>query len=322
MPMHTIAKSIALSFALLACTSPPRTVEIATPAADAAQETSCAASWTGTADWAAALAREPSNYLNSGGPIALAESPIDLDTGDPAIEEDLLIARDSVRLESEVIPEASLEEQLARNFKRTTRINNVTDPGHVPKLFLGIARDTPWSRVVDMVQLARRAGFTRVSFWFRRAKPMQAPGWSWRDPLIKVAKRAFYYTPDDYIPPPGGDRRPPSLAQRGNLLSTFAACPELVRRVKEESHEELVASLARFDEPCRCRIDQASLRAILWAVHPADGSTLRTLTIQGPDDSTSGAVTIAAAADASWSEVAAQVIALPTNTPARFAVSP
>lgn len=319
--MRILPKTVVLAFALVACASPPRSASMPGPASDASPESSCATSWTATAEWAQQLMMEPSHGI-SAARFSLAEASVESDPEGTQMDSEVVVARDMVRVDSQVLGGAELRDAFARTFVRSQRLSRLYSPDHVPMVIVGVTREAPWWKVVEVWNDLQRAGFTRVSFAFNRPHPMQEPGWSWRSPQLWLEARAAYLHSDDYIPPPVTDDDPPpppALQQRDKLVSTLAVCPELVRRVRGESHEDFVASLGSFDDPCRCRILDRSLRSILWAIHPADRSTVRVIGIPQPAaESDPRAVVIEAPAEALWSEVAAQVVQLPRGASATF----
>jgi hypothetical protein len=228
----------------------------------------------------------------------------------------IAITASEVRFDGEILAGAELRDDLARQVVRVKRLGAVYHRDDEPRVVLGITPDAQWGKVVEVWNDLQRAGFGRAGFFFERPHPMQDPGWSWRYFQIMLAARSYWANPEQVYPP----RRDPlylpvELSQRANLLSTVAACPELTRRVEGMSHRDFVASLGSFADECRCAVDTPSLRAILWAIHPADPSTVRVIGIPATDEA-SDAVVIDASPDALWSEVAPRIASLPRGASA------
>jgi hypothetical protein len=311
---------VAALMVLAACRGPSVTPAAVASSADARAVTSCARSWEETSAWAVALAREPSVGLGRGS-VPLVPTSDELDPEAKHRGLDLVVTSSEIRDDDGAITFASLDDRLTHTAELVRKLRR-NRPDTSNAVLVGIQIDVPWSRVVEVAEHIRRAGL-EATFLFARAHVVEKPGWSWRDLQIRLAAEAFYNHADTGGVPLSGPGRPAALAQRNTLGGILAPCPELVRRVREGTHEAFVASLGNFVDECRCNVDQRSLRAALWSIHPADETTGRIVRLVGAATSSPppGATVIEASADTPWAEVAPRIAALPSRAPVQLRVT-
>jgi hypothetical protein len=272
------------------------------------ERTSCAASWATTASWAMTLQREPANGL--GAPFArLVTSDIspDFDGEQATIDLEIVGPRVTFPAGEPFDRDQDLDAMLAKNMWRFGKLH---DPGEVPSIDVAISPDVTWALVVDTVERARRAGYVRVEFWFERAGHIEPPHRAWSD----VDARLWRWIEEARVFVPW----PRSLSQfLPEIDAVLAPCPDLAHLAHRDA-DGFVAALSAFDDECRCRVNQSSLRSVLWQAHPADLVTGRTITLV--EDSTH-AIVLDAPADETWSRVAPRVAALPSHALTRLRVA-
>jgi hypothetical protein len=270
----------------------------------------CAAAWDDLAGWAARLEREPSHrYDEFTFPLVEAGFVTDpKDLGGHGYLE-FVMFEGKIAVGGQDVVHEGLERLVQKDFYRLSTMHRLR-----LGVELALAKDTPWSAVVEAVEMSRRYGATEVVFWFGRPGAVSRPRWSWIDlDLYQTASRVRNdYDPEIYPP----YRYPRPDDQRGNLARVLHACPDLAERAGEPGHA-IAADLVGYRDECRCRVSQRNLRAVLWKMNPADQVTARLLPLG--TDAEPGTI-VDAPADATWAEVAPRIIAAAPGDPVSLRV--
>ncbi len=182
-------------------------------------------------------------------------------------------------------------------------------PPEPRRLHLLVDEAAPWERVVAVLAIAHRAGFTRPSFIF--AAP---PGPSTRPPRTALDDRMDVYERDAAAGKVTLDR-PPSE-------SILERCPTVTRLFTQlgamesgDKADVLVRGIGPALVNCTCKVDLAALRSMLW--HLLDNpQPVRTLVIETTPD----APPIALPASMAWREASTRL--QPEIPRAWFVVAP
>jgi hypothetical protein len=281
-----------------------------TSSAPAAPIGTCAAAWNDTAAWALRLAHEPSNRLGSLADLTLVESSARTDaTDDFAVG--VAFTKDARYVEGEAKDDdASFDASVSRNFYRARRIQAARMEMVPTTVSVKADEQARWRKVVEGVHRAQRLGAVRVQFWFSRAGAVQRPGWAWVDVDVSTA---FDIAGDERVSHYGSVASQPS-DQLTNLRRVLAPCTSLAARVND-SVRDIALELGKESDDCRCQVNQRSLRALLWAMHPADEITAHSFSLEGEH-----AMVVEAPGDATWAQVAPQLLALPHGVPLELRV--
>jgi hypothetical protein len=221
-------------------------------------------------------------------------------------------------LEGDPVTEEALPAQLQKHLSRIAKIESARGGDAKPwGILIVVAPDAPFSSVVSVTRIVTGAGMKDAYFAFRRATRIERPAASPVDAELKAARDAAF---EEFMQPPtqtdttfsthiGPFKFVATKQFDAVLAKVLGPCPALVTKVGNNGAalgDVLFGASATTDE-CRCRIDQPSLRALLWTTHPAQQIAARHVVLAGGAKS----APIEAPGATTWKDVAPKLIALP-----------